>query len=128
MIVDASVLIAHLDERDAHNQAATQVLLAAAGDDLAASPITLAEVLVGPARGDRLVEAQAILDALSVREVALGTDAAPRLALLRAQTGLKLPDCCVLLAAADAQVPVVATFDERLTTVARRLGLDVRPA
>ena len=127
MIVDASVLIAHLDERDAHHEAATQLLLAAAGDDLAASPITLAEALVGPARSDRLAEAQAILDVLSVREVALAVDAAPRLALPRAQTGLKLPHCCVLLAAGDAQQRVVATFDERLATAACRMGMDLRP-
>ncbi len=127
MIVDASVLVAHLDERDAHNDAATRLLLDGAGDELAASPITLAEVLVGPARAERLVEAQTILDALSVREIALGADAAPRLARLRAQTGLKLPDCCVLLAAGDAQERVVATFDERLAAAARRIGLVVRP-
>jgi len=126
IVVDASVLIGHLDERDAHHDAATQVLLDAAGGELVVSPITVAEVLVGPARADRLSEAQAVLDALGVREVALGSDASLRLALLRAQTGLKLPDCCVLLAAHDASAQVLATFDERLAGVARRLGMQVR--
>ena len=67
-----------------------------------------------------------MLDALAVREVALGTDAALRLALLRAQTGLKLPDCCVLLAAADASAQSIATFDDRLAKVARDSGIAVR--
>jgi predicted nucleic acid-binding protein len=124
--LDASVLVAHLDERDAHHAAATQLLLDIAESELVASPITLAEVSVGPARTERLSEAQALIDALAVREVPLGTDAALRLALLRARTGLKLPDCCVLLAAADATAESIATFDNRLATVARRVGLQVR--
>lgn len=124
--VDASVLVAHLDERDAHHEAATRLLLDAAGSELVACPITVAEVLVGPARTNRLGEAQAVLDALAVRQVALGFDAATRLALLRAQTALKLPDCCVLLAAGDAPAESIATFDERLAKVARGIGLEVR--
>ncbi len=126
IVLDASVLIAHLDERDAHHQAATQVLVDAADSDLAASPVTIAEVLVGPARAKRLREAQALLDAMGVREIALKADAASSLATLRAETGLKLPDCCVLLAARDAPARSVATFDEGLAAVARRIGLQVR--
>lgn len=123
--VDASVLIAHLDEHDRHHDRALAMLLDAAGHELCVSPITVAEVLVGPGRAGRLSEATAILRSLLVREVALGTDAAPRLAMLRAETGLKLPDCCVLLAAADAPAQAVATFDERLAKVARRVGMRV---
>jgi len=126
IVVDATVLVAHLDEHDVHHDAATRLLLESVGVDLAASPITVAEVLVGPARTDRAGEAQAVLGALGLREIALGTDAALRLALLRARTGLKLPDCCVLLAAQDAPAHAVATFDERLARVAHRVGLQVR--
>ena len=125
IIVDASVLVAHLDERDAHHEEAVRLLLEAADVDLGASPMTVAEVLVGPARAGRLSEARAIIDSLGVREVALRADAATRLATLRAEAGLKLPDCCVLLAAADAPAVAVGTFDERLANVARRWGLRV---
>lgn len=45
--------------------------------------------------------ARAALDELEVEQVPLGDDASMRLAELRADTGLKLPDCCVLLAAQD---------------------------
>ncbi len=121
---DASVLIAHLDVTDAHHERAVSVLLQVA-PPLVASPITLAEVLVGPARAGRLDEAHAALSSLRVREVALADDAAGRLAALRADTGLKLPACCVLLAAQDASAQAVLSFDERLATVARRLGLIV---
>jgi predicted nucleic acid-binding protein len=44
--LDAAVLIAHLDNGDAHHDRATRLLLDAAGEDLCASPLTLAEVLV----------------------------------------------------------------------------------
>ncbi len=125
IVVDASVLIAHFDEHDAHHDDAGRVLVGATGSPLAASPITIAEVLVGPARANRLSEGQALLDELAVREIALRPDAALSLAMLRAETGLKLPDCCVLLAARDAPARAVATFDERLANVARRIGMRV---
>jgi len=125
IVLDASVLIAHLDEHDAHHEAASRLLLDIPESELAASPITIAEVLVGPARTGRLSQARALMDAMGVREVALRSDAATSLAILRAETALKLPDCCVLLAAKDAPARAVATFDERLAQAARRAGLAV---
>jgi predicted nucleic acid-binding protein len=54
-------------------------------------------------------------------------EAAPaRLAGLRASTGLKLPACCVLLAAEQVDAAIV-TFDHRLAAAARERGIDVRP-
>lgn len=123
IVVDASVLIAHLDDSDVHHEAATGLLLDAAEETLGASPITLAEVFVGPAKKGRLSAARTALDALAVQEISLGPDAASRLALLRAETGLKLPDCCVLLAAQDGHATSIKTFDDRLRAKARALGL-----
>jgi hypothetical protein len=57
-----------------------------------------------------------------VSEIALPADAAPRLASLRAETHLTLPNCCVLLAAQAAGAGLVLTFDDRLTREASRLG------
>jgi len=122
IVLDASVLIAQFDAGAAHHDRARALLLGAADEALAASPITLAEVLVGPARVGRLHEATAALDQLDVRAVALDDDAPARLAVLRADTGLKLPDCCVLLAAEQARA-AVATFDDRLAATAQRRGL-----
>jgi predicted nucleic acid-binding protein len=72
------------------------------------------------------VDASVLVAHLDEREVVLGSDVATQLALLRAQAGLKLPDCCVLLAARDAPAQSVATFDERHAKVVRGLGLQVR--
>jgi predicted nucleic acid-binding protein len=121
IVLDASSLIAHLDRSDAHHDRARQLLLSTADDDLAASPITLAEVFVGPARAGQLSRATAAVQELGVRVVALGDDAPTRLALLRTETGLKLPDCCVLLAS-DQTRAAVATFDDRLAAAARNRG------
>lgn len=124
LVLDASALIAHLDSSDAHHDAVEGLLLAATGQTLAASPITIAEVLVGPARAGQLDRAQDALSTLGVRTVALDAASPARLATLRAKTGLKLPDCCVLVAAQSVQATVV-TFDDRLAAVGRTLDLDV---
>ena len=123
IVVDASVLIAHLDERDALHARAGDALLAAADRRFGCSPITLAEVLVGPARRDRLDAARVAMAELEIEEVPLGEDAPVRLASLRAESGLKLPDCCVLLAAQDAAADAVLTFDDALARAVERLGM-----
>jgi predicted nucleic acid-binding protein len=125
IVVDASVLIAHLDEHDAQHARAVERLLEDADRPLGASPLTLAEVLVGPARQGRLDVARGLIADLGVHEISLGSDAPRRLASLRFETGLKLPDCCVLLAAQDADAHAVLTFDERLGRAAEALGLRV---
>jgi toxin FitB len=125
IIVDASVLIAHLDANDALHDRALDALLAATEQPLGCSPITLAEVLVGPARAGRLRAARTAVADLGVVETPLGDDAAARLATLRAETALKMPDCCVLLAAEDARVEAVLTFDDRLARAAEQRRLRV---
>ena len=123
IVLDASVLIAHLDERDVQHERAVEELLAAADEAFSCSPITRAEVLVGPTRTGRLDVAESALVTLGVDDVALGSDAPARLAALRAETSLKLPDCCVLLAAQDTAASRVVTFDEQLARAAGVLGL-----
>lgn len=122
IVLDASVLIAHLDERDAHHEQATRLLADSGVDPLCASTISLAETLVAPARAGRLGDAIAALERLVVVELPLGKDAPARLARLRADTGHKLPDCCVLLAARE-HGGAVASFDPALIGTASELGL-----
>ena len=93
-ILDASILLAHLDDTDAHADAAQAILSEA--DELAASTLTLAEVLAGAARVGRLDEQLEALSDLMIAEVTIERGAASTLARLRADTGLRMPDCCVL--------------------------------
>ena len=122
IVLDASVLIAHLDGRDGHHDRARQLIEETGTEPLGASEITLAETLVAPARAGRLDDARSALERLGVDELALGENAAARLAHLRADTARKLPDCCVLLAA-EENGGTVASFDSDLIVTARGLGL-----
>ncbi len=125
IVLDASVLIAHLEATDPHHDRATGLLVDAADEPLGASPLTLAEVLVGPARTGKLDAAQTAIRELEIATIALSDNAPVRLAVMRAGIGLRLPDCCVLLAAETADADV-ATFDRRLAASAADLGLTVR--
>lgn len=127
IVLDASVLVAFLDSDDNHHSAAEQLLTQAADDDLAVNSLTLAEVLVAPVRHGRLDPVLAALHALEVQELNFPADTAIRLAELRATTGLKMPDCCVLLAAEEAAAKV-ASFDERLAQAAAMRKLPVLPS
>jgi predicted nucleic acid-binding protein len=124
IVLDASVLIAFLDSEDNHHAAADQLLTRAIDDDLAVNSLTLAEILVAPVRDDRLDPVLAALHALEVQELPFPADTALRLAQLRATTGLKMPHCCVLLAAEDAAASI-ASFDERLAQTGEMRNLPV---
>ena len=125
IVLDASVLIAHFDAADALHERAGALLLDIADEPFGASPLSLAEVLVGPARAGRLDRATAVLHQLEVASVRLHEDAPAQLAALRAGTNLKLPDCCVLLAAQQTS-GAIATFDDRLAAAAHERGFAVR--
>jgi predicted nucleic acid-binding protein len=122
ILLDASVLIAYLDGADAHHRRAVALLEREVDDELAVSTLTLAEVLVGAARGGRMADALAALGDLEVAERMFPADAAMKLAVLRASTGLRMPDCCVLLSAQEDRARV-ASFDARLIASAESLGL-----
>lgn len=125
MVVDACALIAHLDSNDAHHARATRLLTELAGQPKIASVLTRAEVLVVPARHGRRRAAEEILDRLRIQTAELPADAAGQLAELRAHTGLRMPDCCVLLTAELNGPAGLATFDERLAKAAENRGIKV---
>ncbi len=124
IVLDASVLIAFLDGTDAHHRAAEDLLAVAVDDELGVNPLTLAEVLVRPARTGRLDTVLTVLADLAVEVLAFPPDTPVRLARIRASTGLKMPDCCVLLSADDAAAGI-ATLDGRLAEAAQLRGLRV---
>lgn len=125
IVLDASIIIAHLDSQDAYHERARALLLRTPDEPLAANPLTLAEVLVGPSRAGLLDRAEAALEQLGLRTIALPADAPRRLATLRVETRLKLPDCCVLLTAQQTDGSL-ATFDDRLAAAARERNIYTR--
>ena len=127
IILDAGVIIGFRDADDAHHGAATTFLLAHAGEQLGMSTITKAETLVNPVRVGRLDEALEILRTLMIEEVRLDENSAVALASLRVTSGLKMPDCCVVLAALQ-RAAAIASFDQRLCDIASSsFGLVVYP-
>lgn len=124
IVLDASVLIAHLEASEVHHERATALLVDAVDEPLGVSPLTLAEVLVGPARSGKLNVAHKAIRELEIATIPLPADAPTRLATMRAGTRLRLPDCCVLLAA-ELAAAGIATVDDRLASAAAELGLTV---
>jgi predicted nucleic acid-binding protein len=122
IVLDASVLIAYLEGEDVHHEAAEALLAREIDDDFGANPLTLAEVFVVPARGARLDEVRLTLRELEVEELPFPGDTAVKLALLRSETGLKMPDCCVLLTAEHVGARL-ASFDDGLRKAAVKRSL-----
>lgn len=120
--LDASVLIGHFGRGDTHAEQAFEIL--DTEEDLIAHPMTLAEVLVHPAREGHEVAVAHQLETMGVERLVSDTEEPLELARIRIRTGLRLPDACVLLAGMRSNASV-ATFDDRLARAARELGLAV---
>jgi predicted nucleic acid-binding protein len=124
IVLDASVLVAYLDGRDKHHEQAEALLVTATHDDLGVNPLTLAEALVAPVHTGQLETVLSVLRDLEVETLPFPANTSVRLAQLRARTSLRMPDCCVLLAAEDTEA-AVATFDTELALAAETLCLAV---
>lgn len=122
IVLDASVVIAWTEPNHVHRAAAEQVYEADVRFRI--HPVNLAEVLVGPARAGQGSVMLRHLHDLGIEPDVPGPREPVRLAQLRVETGLKMPDCCALYSAEAGAVPL-ATFDARLADAARRLGLVV---
>ncbi|MFZ0228992.1 MAG: PIN domain-containing protein [Mycobacterium sp.] len=122
IVLDASLLIGHLESADLHHAAATAFLQTHTREMLAASVVTLAEVYAGAARIGRADQLSQFLAQLQIDSLDLPSSAAKRLGELRAATNLKMPDCCVLYTAEQHRAEI-ATFDDRLAARAGELGL-----
>ncbi|WP_169053978.1 type II toxin-antitoxin system VapC family toxin [Agromyces sp. H66] len=121
--LDASVVIAHLSSRDPHHAAAGRFLRAHLDAEFVMHPLTITEVLVGPMRVGAGSVAEHHLAELGITEWAPPPGAA-RLARIRVETGLKLPDCCVIDVAMGNRAGL-ATFDDRLARAASTFAVAV---
>ncbi|OBY30941.1 type II toxin-antitoxin system VapC family toxin [Mycolicibacter kumamotonensis] len=124
IVLDASVLIGHFEPADAHHARATELLKTHVDEPFAANVLTLAEVYAGASRARQADRLQQLLARLQIESLDLPAKAAGRLGELRASTGLKMPDCCVLYAAEQHRASI-ATFDDKLAARASDLGLGV---
>jgi toxin FitB len=114
IVLDASVLIAHLDPADAVHPQATQALLAYADDDLRVPASAYAEMLVDPARSGRLEEAREHVRSLHLTIVPIDATVAERAASLRArEPAIRFPDALVLACGEELAADAILTGDRR---------------
>ena len=124
IVLDAGVLIGFLDARDVHHERAAALLTREIEDVFAVNILTLAEILVAPTRAGQRDGLLHVLADLDMTTLQFSESSAATLAQLRAETMLKMPDCCVLLSALEQRARL-ASFDDRLIKVARARGIDV---
>ena len=124
-MLDASVLIAAMQPEDSHHGHAQRILRHhAVSEGILVHGVTLAESAVGAARAGHIDALQRACRRLGLT-VLRPDDGEPwRVAVMRAETGLGLPDCFVLDAARRTQA-LLASFDARLNSsaVAMDIGL-----
>lgn len=125
MILDANILIALFDDQDSHHQQAVDVVADAVGV-IAVHEVTAAEALVLPARAGRAEQAMEAMTAMGIERATGNSDFSVRLAAVRAESGLKMPDA-IVLAVAQQEGGAVATLDRRLANVAKERGMVVLP-
>jgi predicted nucleic acid-binding protein len=114
IVLDASVVIAHLDSSDALHDAATSALLEHAEDDLRLPASAYAETLIDPTARGRLEEARERIAAMELLVVPLDETIAERAASVRVRhRGLRLPDALVLATAQELGADIVLTGDRR---------------
>jgi predicted nucleic acid-binding protein len=131
IVFDANVLIGWADPDDNHHKAADQLVDQAilSREELRIHPLTLAEVLVGQTKAgtaDKFKTALAKMRIHTIVDPECNTTEkwSDDLALIRAETGLKMPDAVVLTSAITLGA-AIATFDDRLTKAAKTKGVRV---
>jgi predicted nucleic acid-binding protein len=122
IVLDASVVIAFLNPSDPHHTRAAQLLEEHSAEGFRMHQITLAEVLVGAVRTGRGAQLFDDLTSLGVVAHEPGANEPLILAELRAATGLRMPDCCLLAVTQQESLPL-ATFDDQLARMAKGLGV-----
>jgi predicted nucleic acid-binding protein len=124
-VVDASVLIAAIDDRDAHHERAIVELESALGEQRLRLPaVAFSEALVTPYRTSQS-RGRAVEGGLRrlgrVEPITPGI--ASRAAQLRSQRRIKLPDALILATAVELRAQEILTFDERWRSVDPRVRL-----
>ena len=122
VVLDSSVVIAHLDARDVHHEVVVGALAEHRGDDLRLPASAYAEVLVGAIREGRVERAREDIEALLVQIESIGTAIADAAAALRAEhRALRLPDALVLATGEALAADAVLTADARWAALTPRV-------
>ncbi len=124
VVLDASALIALVSSKDPHHNWALDMFRDTASFELQMSALTQAEVLVHPARAGKLEKFLTLVRQLGLEITPIEEVDASRLASIRSNTNLKMPDAVVLHQALKVNGSI-ATTDNKLARVAKAKGLGV---
>jgi predicted nucleic acid-binding protein len=120
IVLDASVLIAHIEEEDPGHAAAVAAFESHAGDELVLPASAYSETLVRPAREGRLEDVRRAVNLLTLRVVPIDAAMAEHAAVLRAgHSALRLPDALVLACGEALEADIVLTADQRWRALPR---------
>lgn len=124
IVLDANVVIGVLDATNAHHARAVELIAAHENEQFVMHEVTVAEVLAGPAQTGRAAAEQVWATMLELGITTVHPNATPlEVALLRAATGLPIPDCLVILSVGKpGEDASILSFDARLAARARELG------
>ena len=127
-VVDANIVIAHLDADNALHEEASAALATIPKPERGIAAITRSEVLVAFARAGILDQGRAVFTNLGITTLPLppADQWADSIATLRASTRLKTPDAIVLDAALRSHA-AVASLDFALRRAAQGAGLPLVP-
>ncbi len=121
MLLDSSALIAFINPEDTHNHLACVKI--SASNSIHIHEVSVAESLVRAQATNTVDHVLHVMKSLRATIVnSSGVPGAIRVAAIRHQTGLALPDCYVIDASVESAVPILS-FDSSLNKAAQALGL-----
>lgn len=124
IVLDANVLIALLDRRDALHVQAFELVEDHAWDMFCTSAVTFAETLVRPSRLGLASAHGAHLRSVGIRVVPVSRAVARGVADLCAHERVGVPDAAAVVTTQHAS-GMLATFDRRLGKLARKHGVEL---
>lgn len=124
VVLDASVLIALYNDKDAHHSWAVDLLFQTIADDFHMSSMNLAEVTVQPMRLGFEKKFFDGINGLNIKVSGLSHDAGLELARIRANENIPMPDCCAIQLVIEKHA-ALATCDKAQAKAAKNLGIEV---
>lgn len=124
VVLDAGVLIALMNSKDAHHDWALGIFKQSLSSELFMSALTFAEVLVHPARNGQSDLFLKNIEKLGLKVVDVSKADAVELAEIRSQSKLRMPDAVVAHTAIKRSA-ALATTDGQLRRTAETMQLPV---
>lgn len=124
IVLDASALIALLDDHDVHHDWALQMFIDTVSEDLSISVLNFSEALVHPVKAGRSKEFLDGIQGLGLTVHGVDSEDASSLATMKATSGLRMPDVIAVNLALRLGA-VLATTDRSLGKAAEEASVKV---